>query len=66
MFDLTERATRFGSTLQTASLLSGSTSEAGSRACLIVLLDSTRSTTICFSYVIFFFLCLLFSLCGSE
>lgn len=54
MFDLTERATPFGST--TASLLSGSTSKAGSRACLIVLLDSTCSSAICFSYVIVFFL----------
>lgn len=53
MFDLTERATQFGST--TASLLSGSTSKAGSHACLIVLLDSTCSSAICFSYVIGFF-----------
>lgn len=55
MFDLTERATQFGSTLQTASLLSGSTSKAGSRACLIVLLDLTCSSAICFLYVIVFF-----------
>lgn len=59
MFDLTERATQFGST--TASLLSGSTSKAGSRACLIVLLDSTCSSAICFSYAIVFF-----CVCGVE
>lgn len=52
MFDLTERATQFGCKLQTASLLSGSTSEAGSLACLIVLLYSNRSTAICVLYVI--------------
>lgn len=47
MFDLTERATQFRSMLQTASLLSGSTSGAESRARLIALLASTCSNPVC-------------------